>query len=75
MQRVLAPDGSVVGELPDLANKELKELYELMVRSRDFDRRALAAQRVGRIGTYPMLEGQEAAQVGSAFALAADDFV
>ncbi len=75
MRRVLAPDGSVIGDLPDLDDKQLIELYGLMVRSRDFDQRALAAQRQGRIGTYPMLEGQEAAQVGSAYALGAEDFV
>jgi 2-oxoisovalerate dehydrogenase E1 component len=75
MQQVLAPDGSVVGDVPNLADDELVELYRLMVRSRIFDRRAMAAQRQGRLGTYPMLEGQEAAQIGSAAALGESDFV
>ena len=75
MQQVLAPDGSVVGDVPDLADDELVDLYRLMVRSRIFDRRAMAAQRQGRLGTYPMLEGQEAAQIGSAAALGESDFV
>jgi 2-oxoisovalerate dehydrogenase E1 component len=35
----------------------------------------LALQRQGRIGTYAMLEGQEAVQIGSALALEVDDFV
>jgi pyruvate/2-oxoglutarate/acetoin dehydrogenase E1 component/TPP-dependent pyruvate/acetoin dehydrogenase alpha subunit len=35
----------------------------------------LALQRQGRIGTYAMLEGQEAVQIGSALALDPDDFV
>ncbi len=75
MRQILAADGSVVGEIPDLSDAELVELYRLMVRSRIFDRRALAAQRQGRLGTYPMLEGQEAAQIGSAMALGPRDFV
>ncbi len=75
MRQVLAPDGSAVGDLPDCSSDELVAMYRLMVRSRIFDRRALAAQRQGRLGTYPMLEGQEAAQIGSALALAPHDFV
>ncbi|HSF86057.1 MAG TPA: pyruvate dehydrogenase (acetyl-transferring) E1 component subunit alpha [Acidimicrobiia bacterium] len=75
MRQVLTPDGSVVGEIPPLSDSELTALYRLMLRARVFDRRALAAQRQGRLGTYPMLEGQEAAQVGSAAALGSNDFV
>jgi len=75
MLQVIAPDGSVVDDLPDLTDKELVGLHRLMVRSRAFDRRALAAQRQGRLGTYAMLEGHEAAQVGSAAALRPGDFV
>ncbi|HEY5727026.1 MAG TPA: thiamine pyrophosphate-dependent enzyme, partial [Acidimicrobiia bacterium] len=75
MNTVLAPDGSVVGDLPDLPDEELVELHRLMLRSRAFDRRALAAQRQGRLGTYAMLEGHEATQVGSAAALRPGDFV
>ncbi|CAN5477772.1 MAG: pyruvate dehydrogenase (acetyl-transferring) E1 component subunit alpha [Acidimicrobiia bacterium] len=75
MLQVISPDSSVVGDLPDLTDKELVDLHRLMVRSRAFDRRALAAQRQGRLGTYAMLEGHEAAQVGSAAALRPGDFV
>ncbi len=74
-RQVLAPDGSAVGPLPDLDDKDLLELYRSMVWSRIADRRALAAQRLGRLGTYPMLEGHEAAQVGSAAAFAPHDFI
>lgn len=75
LRQVLAPDGSVVGELPALADKELVDLYRLMLRARVYDRRALAAQRQGRLGTYAMLEGHEASQVGSAAAFADGDFI
>ena len=50
-------------------------MYRLMVLAREFDRKMLSLQRQGRIGTYPMLEGQEAVQIGSALALAENDFV
>ncbi|MCP3974791.1 MAG: pyruvate dehydrogenase (acetyl-transferring) E1 component subunit alpha [bacterium] len=75
IRQVLDADGNLVGDLPDLDNKELVDLYRLMTASRDYDRRAMAAQRQGRIGTYPMLEGHEAAQIGAAFALRPNDFV
>lgn len=75
MLQVLDPAGRLVGDDPGLDDKELLELYRLMALSRQFDRKALALQRQGRIGTYPMLEGHEAAQIGSAFALDPDDWV
>jgi 2-oxoisovalerate dehydrogenase E1 component len=50
-------------------------MYRLMVLSREFDRRMVALQRQGRVGTYAMLEGQEAVQIGSALALGDQDFV
>ena len=75
MLQVIDPEGKVVGDLPPLADKELVDLYRVMLRSRVFDRRSLAAQRQGRLGTYAMLEGHEAAQVGSAAALRPGDFV
>ena len=75
MLQVLDPDGQLVGDDPDLDDKELLELYRLMVLSRQFDRKAVSLQRQGRIGTYPMLEGHEAAQIGSAFALGSENWV
>jgi pyruvate dehydrogenase E1 component alpha subunit len=73
--RVLDKDGTVVGDLPALSDDELVSMYELMLRSRVFDRRATAAQRQGRLGTFAILEGHEAVQVGSALAMRDDDFV
>jgi 2-oxoisovalerate dehydrogenase E1 component len=73
--QLLTPDGIMVGPNPGLDDKELVEMYRLMVLSRDFDRRAVAAQRQGRIGTYAMLEGHEAVQIGSALAFGPDDFI
>nr|WP_277555741.1 thiamine pyrophosphate-dependent enzyme [Halobaculum sp. YSMS11] len=44
-----------------------------IVRTRRFDERALALQRRGWMSGYPPYEGQEAAQVGAAHAMAAED--
>lgn len=50
-------------------------MYEDMVRTRVFDRRATIASRQGRIGTFAVAEGHEAVQIGSAYALRPHDFV
>ncbi|MEF8780137.1 MAG: pyruvate dehydrogenase (acetyl-transferring) E1 component subunit alpha [Haloferacaceae archaeon] len=75
MYRVLDEDGAVVGDVPDLTEEELVGIYRYMKLSRHFDERAVSLQRQGRMGTYPPLSGQEAAQVGSAYALAEDDWI
>jgi len=46
-----------------------------MVVARRLDRECIALQRQGELTVYPGHEGQEAAQVGSAWALDPDDFV
>lgn len=67
------------GRLADGAEWVTEELavalYRDMVATRVFDRRATAAQRQGRLGTYAIAEGHEAVQVGSAHALRPNDFV
>jgi len=74
--RLVAPDGSVVGDVEvGLSDDERRELLRLMIRSRRLDRECWALQRQGALTVYPPFEGQEAAQVGSAFALGPDDFV
>ena len=61
--------------MPELTDAEIWRMYELMVLARSFDERAVALQREGRLGTYPPIRGQEAAQVGSAFALSGAEWV
>jgi 2-oxoisovalerate dehydrogenase E1 component len=75
LRTVLAPDGTLTVTDPGFSSELLHEMYRLMVLSREFDRRMLALQRQGRIGTYAMLEGHEAVQIGSALALGPNDFV
>ncbi len=67
---ILKENGQVDETLmPDLSDSQIIRLYELMSLTRTFDSRALSLQREGRLGTYPSVLGQEAAQVGSGFAL------
>ena len=73
--RVIDAHGGLVGEDPGLDPELYQAMYRQMVLARALDRRMLALQRQGRIGTYPMLEGQEAVQIGSALALEPNDFV
>jgi len=65
-------DESLIPPFPD---DELGRIYGLLLLTRAFDERALSLQREGRIGTYPSSLGQEAAQVGSALAVAKEDWV
>jgi len=53
----------------------LRRLYSDMTVVRQLDVEAMALQRQGELGLWAPLLGQEAAQVGSAHALCADDFV
>lgn len=73
--RIIDAQGDLVGEDPGLSPELYQDMYRNMVLARELDRRMLALQRQGRIGTYAMLEGEEAVQIGSALALRPDDFV
>ncbi|MFD4468383.1 thiamine pyrophosphate-dependent enzyme [Rhodococcus sp. NPDC058505] len=59
----------------DVDAQRLRALYEDMVVVRRVDTEATALQRQGQLGIWAPCLGQEAAQVGSAHALAADDYV
>ena len=61
--------------VPDLDDDELVSMYRQLKLGRQFDQRCVTLQRQGRMGTYPPLSGQEAAQVGSARALSDEDWL
>jgi len=61
--------------MPSLSDADIKIMYELLVLSRTFDHQALNLQREGRIGSYAPILGQEASQIGSAFALEKTDWI
>ncbi len=71
----LAPDGSINRPLPAFASDTnlLVSLYRAMVLLRIFDRKAVALQRTGRLGTYAVSLGQEAVSVGIASAMRTED--
>jgi len=75
--RVIEEGGRASVEPKDigLKDEDLRELYRLMVLTRRADIEAAALQRQGQLAVYPPLIGQEAAQVGSAFALSPEDYI
>jgi 2-oxoisovalerate dehydrogenase E1 component alpha subunit len=74
--KVLREDGSLDPATdPGLEEAEVKALYRAMVRTRMLDERLTAIQRQGRIGFHIGSYGEEAAVIGSAFALRAEDWL
>ena len=77
--RILDPDGQVVDQEAreglDLKEEDFRALYRHMAVARQVDIECTALQRQGELAVYPPAMGQEAAQVGSAYALGERDFV
>ncbi|WP_371478732.1 pyruvate dehydrogenase (acetyl-transferring) E1 component subunit alpha [Kitasatospora sp. NBC_00315] len=69
-ERVTHPEYSL-SVTPD----ELRGLYRDMQLTRRFDAEAVALQRQGELGLWAPLLGQEAAQIGSAWATRDDDYI
>lgn len=71
----LDPEGQVVDDLPEFARQpdRLLELYRAMVLTRTFDKRAVALQRTGQLGTYASSLGQEATYAGLGYAMRPED--
>ncbi len=59
----------------DLKDEDFRALYRTMVLARRIDKQAINLRRQGQLAVYASLLGQEAAQVGSAYALAASDWI
>ena len=60
---------------PDIPEELLLKLYRAMILGRKFDQRLLNLQRQGRIGTFPPITGQEAAQLGAIAQLRPSDWM
>ncbi len=73
--QILREDGTTSKKFSLLSSDQIKSLYRFMILSRTFDDAALKLQRQGRLGTYGSVRGQEASQVGSAFALQKEDWL
>jgi 2-oxoisovalerate dehydrogenase E1 component alpha subunit len=76
--QLLTPEGERIDH-PDypleLSADDIRSMYRDLVLVRRVDTEAISLQRQGELGIWASLLGQEAAQVGSGRALAADDMV
>ena len=73
--QILNDKGELCDKLPFFASDKsvLLELYRVMVRTRIFDKKAIALQRTGKMGTYPPIAGQEAISTAIGHAMRAED--
>jgi len=76
MLQVVRADGEYDSKLePNLRDEDLRKMFRHMLLVRRFNERMLILQRQGRIGFFMESTGEEATQVGSAFALNRSDWV
>jgi pyruvate dehydrogenase E1 component alpha subunit len=73
---VIGGDGRPDAPVPEgLADDDLRTIFSWVVLLRTFDERAVALQRQGRLGTYPLFWGEEATQAGPLYACRSTDWV
>lgn len=72
---LLDNNGTLHGSLPAFAQDKsvLLDLYRTMVRTRLFDKKAIALQRTGKMGTYAPINGQEAISTAIGHAMQKSD--
>lgn len=71
---ILASSGEIVNKALCLVNNdEILALYRAMLLTRTFDKKAIALQRTGKLGTFPSSYGQEAIYAAIGMAMAATD--
>ena len=76
MLQIVRADGQYDSKLePDLRDDDLRKMYMYMLKVRRFNERMLLLQRQGRISFFIESNGEEACQIGSAFALTGGDWV
>jgi pyruvate dehydrogenase E1 component alpha subunit len=66
---LLDSEGKLSGGKAPLSDDQTLKAFRLIRLSRLIDRRIISLNRQGKLGTYPPVEGQEAAAIGSAMAL------
>ncbi|WP_068675116.1 pyruvate dehydrogenase (acetyl-transferring) E1 component subunit alpha [Oceanobacillus sp. Castelsardo] len=71
----LNEDGVLLHDKKVVSDEQVLEMYQWMLKARLLDEKLLRMQRQGRIGTYAPYSGQEAAQIGSVFALEKSDWI
>ncbi|MFT8879542.1 MAG: thiamine pyrophosphate-dependent dehydrogenase E1 component subunit alpha [Oenococcus sp.] len=76
---VLNNDGQIVDEealkRADLSNDDLVKLFSSMLLNRQLDIRSTKLAKQGRFGFFASTAGQEASQMGTAFAFRAEDWL
>ena len=60
--------------MTDVSEDTLKEIYHYMKLTRALDEKLFKLQRSGKVGTYAQVKGEEASEIGSAFALQETDW-
>lgn len=73
--QVINDQGEQCNPLPEFAQDKntLLELYRIMVQARTFDKKAIALQRTGKMGTYAPINGQEAISTAIGHAMHSKD--
>ncbi|MCJ7450839.1 MAG: pyruvate dehydrogenase (acetyl-transferring) E1 component subunit alpha [Candidatus Nanohaloarchaeota archaeon QJJ-9] len=72
---ILDENGEVDEELePQIGESRLLEMYKDFVLSRKLDEKIFKMQRRGEAGTYARFKGQEASQIGPAYAMDSEDW-
>lgn len=73
---ILDENGKLDSELePDIVTEVHLRMLQAVLLGRRFDERMLDLQRQGRIGTFPPIKGQEAAQIGAVALLRDSDWL
>jgi len=78
VEQIVAPHGSydeAAVAAMDLDGDALRSMYETMIRSRAIEERGMTLQRGGELPIWMECRGEEAAHVGPAAALAANDWI
>ena len=73
--QIINEKGEACNSIPSFAHDKatLKTLYRTMVQTRIFDKKAIALQRTGKMGTYAPINGQEAISTAIGHAMHAED--
>lgn len=76
MLQVISAEGGYDPKMePDVRPEDLRKMFRQMLMVRRFNERMILLQRQGRIGFFIESTGQEACQIGSAYALTQGDWV
>lgn len=75
--QVMDENGNIDANLmpKDVDDNKIVEMYKYMLFARNLDSKTLSLQRQGRADTFAPLLGEEASQIGVAFAMRKDDYL